>query len=371
MNVEVESEGDKEMDGETEEEMEETCYVGFTGRTASGMLKDMFNPYSPFSSPGRMIILPGSASPSISASSLSNESVVMSPEKTSNSSESGRPNSPFSKEVGEYQEMISAGETVTSDEERGEEGEGDDRMEDQGSENSSTPSSQNDSGFKGSMVSTSSISSVSTSTSDDNDVATLCRSEETGQLGMRNGLFSHSTLTINGSPARKAKKKTLFGKSQSKEEVSASDLFLQNFNPKVHNKKISDPGFYTIRRPNSAKVKKGKGSKRFSMKPPKVRSVDAEISSPAPVTISAAESPNAGEKPLIRQTAIRGKKGTRISQGLSQVIPEASYALEITTVNAIFKSNKMEIPCRGRGSFQTVHISTYYSTFQSDQLPDS
>ena len=356
-----EGEGDKEADPEMEEE---TFYVGFTGRTASGMLKDMFNPYSPFSSPGRIVHHhPGSTSPSFSASSVSTDSIVMSPERTSSCSEPGPslwkiPRESF--ESHEEEEIVSAGETVTSDdEEEDKNGEGEGADEGRGSDEGHSPaSSRSSGGFKNSMPSTSSISSISTNTSDDAAESAM-RSEETGGTTMRNGLLSRSLLTMSDSPLRKMRggKKSLFSKSSSKEEMSASDVFLQNFNPKAHTKKVSDPGFYTIRRPNSNKGKnKAKGSKRFSIKPSssaKARSVDAEISSPSPVVISSAslDSPTSnggGEKPLMRQTAIRSKKGMRINQGgYTQTIPEASYVLELSKINAVFKSNKMEVPCRG------------------------
>ena len=193
---------------------------------------------------------------------------------------------------------------------------------------------------------------------------------EEGVRGGGGGGSINKETSVN-SPIKRQKRMT-FGRSNSSNKEKDAERST-NFNSK-RSQKISDPGYFTFRRPVMGKAKNKpkakKMSHRFSMKPQKMMSVAAEISSPSSVvktssgsnssivggggassstapTTPVGGSPEAGS--LTRQTAFRSKRGTRISRGFSTeyVIPEASFNLEISKVNVLFKSTKMEVPCKG------------------------
>lgn len=322
----------------------------YTGRTASGMIKDMFNPYT-MPSPGKTI--PPSPS-TTSTSSVSNDSVFASPERTSSYSESARYSPSSWNEC--QREHLSTSETITSEEE----GDLEEEAEDTSNGSFSVSFSS-----KNSNPSTSSISSISTNASVE---GTLCRSEG-GENIQGGGILSHgqSMTAINSAAAKRGKKKA-FGRSSSSRDETSPDRFLQNFNPKNKMQKVpSDQGYFTFRRPNKSKAK-SKGKKmahRFSMKPQKMHmvSVSAEISSPSAVTkasignTSSSHSPCAGETSLTRHPAFRSKRGMRIGQSFSDTIPEASFTFEMSAVPVVFKSTKMEVPCRGERTVMCSKIS--------------
>lgn len=321
---------DSPKNSEEEKDSEPEYTLRYTGRTASGMIRDMFNPYT-VSSPGKAV--PPSPS-TTSTSSASNDSVFASPEHTSSYSENTHSRGwKIPREMYGCQEELSAGETMTSEEEGyiEEEEEGG-----KGSDGSPFMSSKH----RSSITS----SDISTSTSEE---ATFCKSD--GGDNIRNGMFHGQSMLSIDSPSKRNKKK-VFGRSSSREERSSPDRFLQNFNPKNTVQKMNDSGYCTFRRPN----KKSKGKKRFSMKPPRITSVVTEISSPAAVMKSSISTSSlstpVGEVSLVRHPAFRSKRGTRIGQTFSDTIPEASFTLEISIVNVVFKSTKMEVPCRGEGT---------------------
>ena len=343
----------KNSQEEEEKEGEEEEFVRFTGRTASGMIKDMFNPYM-MSSPGKTI--PPSPS-STSVSSVSNDSVFASPERTSSCSEnvhrSAASNWKISREMYEcQQELVSASETITSEEEEGEDEREEGEAEEAKGNGGGLSKPSKGSGSNISNLSGSSTSSSGASTSED---GALCRSEGGDSFrGERNGMSHGQSMIAINSPAKKTK---LFGRSSSSRDESLSpDRFLQNFNPKNKTSKAIDQGYFTLRRSNKPKGKaKKKPGNRFSMRPQKLMSVAAEISSPSAVTktsiASSAQSSSpaasASDTSLIRHPAFRSKRGMRIGQSFSDTIPEASFTFEITSVTVVFKSTKMEIPCRG------------------------
>lgn len=338
--------GLKEGDGE------ESNFVEYTGRTASGMIKDMLSSHrSSFSA------VPPSPSTSI-MSSASIDSVLTSSDSCSETGHQSPTNWTVPQEIYESQEEVgSGGETVTSasEEEEGEEedGEGEGEDEDEEVRKNDEASLQflysRENGAKDSMASSSSISSVSSSISSVSTSASeegLCKSET--YTARNNGALSQSMLALHSPVKSRKSRMSMFGKN-GREDKSAPDLFLQNFNPnKTRLQKMSDPGYFTLRRPNKVKGKQRatKSPHRFSIKPHKSRTIEAEISSPSPMTGSNGD-PSTSEKPLIRQSAIRSKRGTRISPGVSQTIPETSYSFEISKVNVCFKNTKMEVPCRG------------------------
>lgn len=343
---------DSPKNSQEEEEKEgEEEFVKFTGRTASGMIKDMFNPYM-MSSPGKTI--PPSPS-SVSISSVSNDSVFASPERTSSCSENAHRRASSSwktpREMYEsQQELVSASETITSEEEEGEEEGGAEEAKE--SEEGESPKSSKEGNSKDPNLSCSSTSS-SASTGED---STLCRSEGGDNFrGERNGMSHGQSMITISSPA----KKKIFGRSSSsRDERLSPDRFLQNFNPKNKVTKASDQGYFTLRHSNKPKGKaKKKPGNRFSMRPQKLMSVAAEISSPSAVikasiasSIPSSSSPSASasDAALIRHPAFRSKRGMRIGQSFSDTIPEASFTYEITNVPVVFKNTKMDISCRGK-----------------------
>lgn len=322
-----------EEEKEEERDRDDESFVRFTGRTASGMIKDMFNPYTT-STPGKAI----PSSPS--ANSISSASMSYC-EGAHHSFSSWR----VPKEMCEHQEgLMSTSGIFTSEED--EEGGIEEEEEDNpklGDETSSVSSVSSESSKK-SIPSNSSFSSTSTTASEE---GALCKSENP----QKNGILSHGvSMTAICSPRRTMKK--VFGRKNSgKDEKSSPDRFLENFNPKNKTQKIADQGYFTFRRPN----KKPKGKKpghRFSMRPQKMVSVTAEISSPSGV-VKTSISPSAlssdgDAASLMRHPAFRSKRGMRIGHSLSDTIPEASFTLEISTVPVVFKTTKMDVPCRGQ-----------------------
>ena len=269
-------------------------------------------------------------------SSAGKDSLLMSSERTLSSSNIER-STPSQKQITKWQEvrhemykcqeeLVSPVDTATSED------------EEESDEECSTSSQQS---YKDSVTSNSSISSVSTCTSEEGTPNGQAKSE--GNLSFRNGLsHAHSVMAIE-SPTR-AKKK-LFGRNSSREEKSSSG----SIKSKTKRQKSSDPGYWTLR-PNKSKDKIQRGKRFSSIKPNKIsRSVEAEISSPSPVVIESPETTSA--KSLNRQPAIRSKRGTRISRDFSQpsslTIPESSVSFEVHKVNVIFKTTVMEVPCRG------------------------
>lgn len=324
--------GDKEGDEEKEEDMD---LIRYTGRTASGMIKDMFNPHA-VSSPGKTI----PHSPSTSTSSASNDSMFASPERTSSCSDSSHHRVSswrIPQEMYECQEeLVGVGETLSSGEEAEEE------EDDDGSSSLSSPKHG-----RSSVPSNSSDGGTSSCRE-----SMLCKSEG----GARNGLLSHGqSMIFIGSPSKRSKKKGFGRRISSEEENVSPDRFLQNFNPKSKKpQKPVDPGYFTFRRPNKSKSKGKKTAHRFSMKPQKLASMAAEISSPSSVVVKSnvpfpSLPSGEGTTSLTRHSAFRNKRGTRINQAFSDTIPEASYTLEMTMVPVIFKTTKMEVPCRGEG----------------------
>jgi hypothetical protein len=250
-------------------------------------------------------------------------------------------------------ELVSTNETITSEEEgdieEEEEVVGEDEVK--GSDGDSSVSSREQSS-KNSNASCSSISS---------DDSALCRSDGgTEAQWARNGMaLSHGQSMIAiSSPARQGKKKLFSRSSSGRDDKSNPDKFLQNFNPKNKTQKIIDPGYITLRRSKpKAKSKGKKVPNRFSMKPQKIMSVAAEISSPSSVTKMNIGNPSAlsslASESLTRHPAIRSKRGMRIGQtGFSDTIPEASFTFEISNVPVVFKNTKMEIPCRGEKTIE-------------------
>ena len=297
------------MDKDDDEDDE---MVGFTGRTASGMVQEMLKPLS---SPKRSV----PSSPSDDSIFTSSIERTFLPGNVGSRSHSiwSMPKAVLHKFEEEH--------TATSGEEEEEE-------EEESDGDSSTSSRQSYS--KESTTSNSSASSISEEGSPDN--RGFSRSQP---LGNRNGMF-RSVMNIH--PPIKEKRGLFNRGSKEKEERSLPDLY--NKSCKTRRQKISDPGYHTF---HSSKSKKTQH--RFSMKP-KHQSTEYEITSPS---LSSTIDDSAAKK-LIRQSAIRRGK-----QDLSQpslTIPESSYSLEINNVNVIFKTTKIEVPCRGKSQTKVRYI---------------
>ena len=321
-----------------EESEEEIGYVGYVGRTASGMIRDMFTPHGSFSSSsvnGAEKMVPLSPS-STSISSASNDSVLASPERTIAASGESPSGWRIPREIYECQEeLVGTREALSSDEEREGEGEGSDT---EGCSSISSLRSQN-SLFRNSVASNSSISSAGTSASDE------------GPSG-RTEMFSRSLVSRNSvislvSPSTSKKALKMFYRS--KEAKSEPDVFLQSCNlgngPKTQKVPFHGSVNTLNRTPKKSKLK---GRRRISLKPSKSRpnNIEATISSPAILDSGSGSGP--GDGGLTRQIAIRGKRGTRIERNVSQTIPETSYSFEVSKVKVFFKSAELEVTCRGK-----------------------
>ncbi len=320
--------------------LEESCLVGYTGRTASGMVKEMLNPHG-----GAKIHPP--TSPSVSDSTVSDDSVFSPTERTYSSSDAGRRTPQFAWKGKDFytckEELARA---ITSEEEEEEE------EEEEGTDEESSTSTSSRQSYKDLTTSNSSMSSVGT-----------CNSEEGGGGGggggnttpsrkkgnsvsprNRNGM-SVSVSAINiASPSKPRMRNFLRGV---KEEKSIPDLYGTK-----KKKKSSDPGYFTLRPTKTKSKNQANNKNRFSMKPrlKATRSIEAEITPPSPLHVHG----NEGGDHLIRHSATR--RGKRVSRDFSQpssTIPESSYSLEITKINIVFRNTRTEVPCRGeRGAWQ-------------------
>lgn len=213
-------------------------------------------------------------------------------------------------------------------------------------EDSFSMSSHQSSIFK---ESSSSISSCSTYTSEDGDNSNHSLSSG-GTMGERTHTLTH--ISRHSQPSLISRFTTEKDKRFTKtfeEEYSSPEVFIQKLKTKNQKEKDSDSGFFTMRPKKHKKLLAGpKSTKRFSLKPRKVHSIEAlEISHPAlsqPVVVHQTET--AG-KCLSRSSAIRGKKGKKGCSQPTLVIPESSYSFEVTNVNVLFKGNTVKVACRG------------------------
>lgn len=315
---------------------------GVTGRTASGMVQEMLDlaPSTDHEDPLPLDTLPDSSPLHLaSGGGKCSPYALISPERTQSSSGLERcyPRNRWKKQRQESADISKQGvEQAWSEEE-----DDDDDDDDEAGSDAKGSSSHQTIFLKDS--SSSSISSCSTSTSEDSGVSGLSSSMSSTTLSDRtHGHASKNGLSQYTQSHTEKKRFTLKGV---KENFSSPDMFGRQKKTKEKGNDI----FFTMR-PKKSKSKQPSGIKgsRLSRKIHKYQCAEApEISRPAMPIIEHEESEN---KVLTRQIAVRGKKMNKsVGHDIVQsTIMETSYPLEVTKVTIEFKGVLCEIGCRGK-----------------------
>lgn len=170
----------------------------------------------------------------------------------------------------------------------------------------------------------------------------------------RDSLTSGSTSSgTSNSTGGESRSSTPTSPLKKDEKLSKSATMKPSSEQLAPGKKGLERGYATLR-PNRNKSKTKPPSvsgNRFPFFRKKKNSAPSEmnISPPSPTSPSPQESPSKLTRNRQSRSAFRKERGSRrITNKEQPTIPESSYSFQIKTVNVVFRgSSKMEVPCRG------------------------